>query len=220
MNTTDIFEDDFLSQDELLTRLEEKTSVLKNERIQEAFKAIDRRDFVRSDYQIEAYEDYPLPIGEGQTISQPTTIAFMLELLDPQEGDVVLDIGSGSGYTTALLGYMVGKTGKVIGLEIYEDLIDFSRENLEKYNMDWVEVRKSEGGVPEIEEAPLDRVLVSAGAEEIPQALIDQLKAGGVIVLPIKDMEDRDTLLRIEKEKTGKLIKKSFPGFRFVPFQQ
>lgn len=219
MNTTDILKDDFSSHEELLTRLEKETRVFKNTAIKEAFRAIDRKDFVQSDYKVEAYEDYPLPIGEDQTISQPTTVAFMLELLDPQVGDIVLDVGSGSGYTTALLGYMVGKGGKVIGLEIHDSLVEFGQKNIEKYDMPWVEIRKSEGGIPDLEDAPFDRALVSAGADEIPQSLIDQLAVGGVIVLPVVDEEGGHTLLRVEKEKTGKLVRTSHPGFVFVPFK-
>lgn len=220
MNISDIFKDDFFTRDDLIARLEEHTNVFKNERIKEAFITIDRKDFVPSDYQIEAYEDYPLPIGEGQTISQPTTVAFMLEQLDPEPGHKVLDVGSGSGYTAALLGSMVGEKGKVIGIEVHDSLIEFSQNNLEKYKMDWVEIRKSEGGIPELTEAPFDRILVSAAADEIPQPLIDLLKDGGVLILPVVDEEGGHTLVRAEKEKTGKLVRTSFPGFAFVPFME
>lgn len=217
-NTTDIFADDFDSHDELIRRLEHDTQVFQNKRIKEAFKKVDRKDFVRDDYRIEAYEDYPLPIGEGQTISQPTTVAFMLERLDPQIGDTVLDVGCGSGWTTALLAEMVQDTGKVIGLEVIEDLFEFGKENLKKYNYPWAEIRRSPGGAPTIPEAPFDRILVSAAANEIPQPFLEQLKDGGVMVLPINK-----TLTKIVKipQKNGgyELEKEEYPGFTFVPFQ-
>src|SRR3989338_5684724 len=104
------------------------------------FEKIDRADFVSSEYQAEANENYPLPIGFGQTISQPFTVAFMLKLLSPQEGDKVLDVGCGSGWTTALLANLVGKTGKVFGVEIIPELVSFCRKNLAKYNFPNAEI--------------------------------------------------------------------------------
>ncbi len=110
-----------------------KRGVLKTPKIIEAFKKIDRKDFVKEEFLEEAYFDTPLPIGFGQTISQPYTVAFMLELLEPKEGDTVLDIGSGSGWTTALLAYIVGNKGKVIGVERIKELVEFGKKNLAKY---------------------------------------------------------------------------------------
>lgn len=107
--------------------------VLKTPDIIDAFKRIDRADFVPEKYRNEAYEDYPLPIGFGQTISQPATVAFMFELLRPKPGDIVLDIGSGSGWTVAMLASIVGNTGYVTGVEIIPELVTFGRKNLRKY---------------------------------------------------------------------------------------
>ena len=106
------------SKEELVAHLERNTGVLKTPVLKAAFKVVDRKDFVAGDYAIEAYEDYPLPIGYGQTISQPTTVAFMCELLGPKRGDKILDLGSGSGWTTALLAHVVGPEGSVVGVEI------------------------------------------------------------------------------------------------------
>lgn len=176
------------------------------------FEKIDRADFVGVDYQTEVYEDYPLPIGYGQTISQPFTVAFMLGLLNPQKGDEVLDIGSGSGWTTALLANAVGETGKVFGVEIIPELVEFGRKNLAKYDFPNAKIIQAgaELGLPS--EAPFDRILVSAAAAEIPETLLQQLQVPGILVLPVKD-----TIVQIKKDATGEISKKEFPGFTFVP---
>ena len=121
------------SKEELLFHLEEATGVLKSPSLKKAYLQIDRKDFVLPKYEDEAYEDHPLPIGYGQTISQPTTVFFMLELLSAKLGDHILDVGSGSGWTTALLGSIVGKKGGVVGVDIVSELVEYGRNNLKKY---------------------------------------------------------------------------------------
>ena len=176
------------------------------------FKKINRVDFVREGYQAEADENYPLPIGFGQTISQPFTVVFMLKLLELRKGDKVLDIGSGSGWTTALLANLVEETGKVFGVEIIPELVEFGRRNLAKYNFPNAEIVQAgaELGLPS--EAPFDRILVSAAAEEIPDTLLRQLKAPGILVLPVKN-----TIIQIKKDAAGRISQREFPGFVFVP---
>lgn len=218
-NTTDIFADDFSNNDELIRRLEHDTQVLKSDRVKNAFKAVDRKDFVKGDYSVEAYEDYPLPIGEDQTISQPTTVAFMLELLDVKEGHAILDVGSGSGWTTALLAELVGKNGTVIGLEVKDALVEFGQNNVGKYDYPQVEIRKSTGGAPHLDEAPFDRILISAAVNEIPDAFITQLKDNGIIVLPVQNSVVKVTKVPHTKEKGYELEEETYDGFRFVPFE-
>lgn len=200
------------TNEDLIARMERDSSVLRSERIKAAFRAVLRADFVGDDYLSEAYEDYPLPIGYGQTISQPTTVAFMLELLDAAEGDRVLDVGSGSGWTTALLAHLVGKKGRVVGVERIPELVLLGQKNLAKYDFKNASIREAGDVLGAPDEVPFERILVSASADELPRELVVQLKEGGTMVIPIKD-----TLYKIEKARGGSLKKTSYPGFAFVP---
>ena len=189
---------------------------LKTSRIIKAFRAIDRADFVLPQYRKEAYENYPLPLLQGQTISQPLTVAFLLEFLDPQPGDKILDIGSGSGWTTALLAEIVGSQGKIFGLERIPELCEFGIANVGKYNFikqGTVKIicRDGTDGLPL--EAPYDKILAGAAAfSEIPTAWREQLKIGGRIVAPVDD----SVWLFIKRSET-EWDEKEFPGFAFVP---
>ncbi len=204
--------------------------VLKTPRIIDAFAHIDRADFVPEELKFEAYVNAPLPIGFGQTISQPLAVAFMLELLNPQPGEKILDIGSGSGWQTALLAYIASRDedgkelppsekGKVISLELIPELEAMSRKNIFKYNFikkGVVEVHCLNATNGFIKEAPYDRIIAAASTDEIPEEWKKQLKAGGIIVAPIgtsiwsykkKVAQDAEQFEKIE-----------FPGFAFVPF--
>lgn len=154
------------------------------------------------------------PIGFGQTISQPMTVAFMLELLQPQKGQKILDIGSGSGWTTALLSF-IAEPGKVIGLEIVPELSEFGKENVEKYGFisrKIAEIILADGRQGYKQEAPYDRILASATAEKIPQAWKDQLKTGGRLVAPVKNK-----IVMLQKNKNNKFETEEYSGFAFVP---
>ena len=197
---------------ELLEHLEHNTKVLQDPLVKEAFSKIDRGDFVSEDYLYEAYQDYPLPIGQGQTISQPTTVAFMLEKLEITPGQKILDVGSGSGFTTALLAQMTGEAGEVYAVEKLPELVELGRNNLKKYTFDNAEIFESGEMVGLPEHAPYDRILVSAASRQLPEALVDQLEAGGIIVIPIGE-----SICKIIKKDDEKLEKKEYPGFLFVP---
>ena len=201
-----------LGRKSLIRHLKENIKVLKSPRIIRAFEKIDRADFVRSDYAFEVYEDYPLPIGHGQTISQPTTVAFMIELLSPQEGDKILDVGSGSGWTTALLSEIVGQSGGVYGLERIPELVDFGRNNLKKYKFKNAEIFQAGEALGLPDKAPFDRILVSAGADELPKKLLEQLKIGGIMIIPIGD-----SIFKIIKTTDKEIKKEEYKGFVFVP---
>lgn len=191
---------------------------LKTPRIIQAFKKINRRDFVLPEMQLNAKMNAPLGIGYGQTISQPLTVAFMIELLSPQKGQKILDIGSGSGWTTAILAEIVGGQGKVFGIERIQELKDFGENNVRKYNFiksGRATFIQGDGtkGLPE--QAPFDRIHVAAAANTTPKALLDQLAVGGKLVIP-EGINFQDIVL-IERVGKNKYQQKRFPGFAFVP---
>lgn len=188
---------------------------LKTSLIIDAFSEISRIEFVKEEFEKDAEANIALPIGLGQTISQPLTVAVMLELLDPCVGQKILDVGSGSGWTTALLSYVVGGEGKVIALEMKKDLKEFGEKNADKFGYVKEGIAKFynlDGNLGFEEEAPYDRILVSAEAPQVPEALKKQLKIGGKMVIPMKN-----SLWYFEKKGENEFYKKEYPGFAFVP---
>jgi len=177
-----------------------------------AIQRIDRKDFVIAEEKINAYQDYPLPIGYGQTVSQPSTVAFMLELLDPQQGEKILDIGSGSGRTTALLAKMVGPKGHVYGVDIIPELVKWGQENINKYKLPQAKISLATDKYGLSKHAPYNKILVSAAGEEIPSELIEQLKIGGKMLIPIKNK-----VICLTKEIDGTMGIEEFGEFTFVP---
>lgn len=198
------------TKEQLIKHLEENTKVLQTPEVKKAFAEVDRAGFVPEELRGETYEDYPLPIGFGQTISQPTTVAFMLELLDIKPDSRVLDVGSGSGYTTALLAALAPK-GEILGIEIIPDLAKMGKENLAKYNFTNAKIECNDG---KSITGKFDRILVNAAAEEIPQNLIEILKPEGIMVIPVKQ-----SIFKIIKKENGKIEEFEYPGFAFVPLQ-
>jgi len=148
--------------------------------VDEALTVIRRADFLPESAAWAADAEEPVPIGRGQTNSQPRTVAFMLELLDVRPGQRVLDVGAGSGWTTALLGQLVGPSGEVIGLELEPELVDWGAANLARYEMAWTSIRQARSGrLGDASGAPYDRILVSAAPSLLPQELVDQLADDG-----------------------------------------
>ena len=189
-----------------------KDGWLKSPRIIEAFRVIKREDFLPDDSKTLAESNEALPIGFEQTISQPLVVAFMLELLEPKNGERILDIGSGSGWTTALLAHLIGKKGKVIGLEIVPELKVFGENNVSKYAFSNFKILLRDGSRGYNKEAPYDKILCSAEAEKVPNALKEQLKIGGRIVIPIGN-----SICVFDKISKDDFLKKCYPGFAFVP---
>jgi len=200
-----------MSNSELVRELIEQ-GYLKTERIIDAFLSVDRKDFVLEQYTNEAYLDIPLPIGWGQTISQPATVAFMLELLQPRGGDKIIDVGTGSCWQTALLARVAGPTGKIFAADRIRDLLEQGKENIKKYafgNIDFLCVDATKGLS---ERALFDKIIAAAAGEAMPSAWLKQLKIGGRIVAPIKS----SIWLYIKKSEI-EFEKQEYPGFAFVP---
>lgn len=209
----ELFRQSFNTHRKLVKHLQE-CGVLNTPQIIQALLKTDRADFVPSERRDRAYGDYPLPIGEGQTISQPSTVALMLEMLSPKKGQKILDVGCGSGWTTALLSRMVGEEGVVYGLEIKPSLVEFGRSNLKEANIENAEIlqaKKHVLGLPK--QAPFDRILVSAAAEQkIPEELIEQMAKGAIMVIPVGG-----SIFKVVKTEDGEVEQEERMGFRFVP---
>jgi len=210
-----------MTKNELIKKLIHQ-GILKTQLIIEAFYKIDRSDFVLEKYKNEAYEDYPLPLEFGQTISQPLTVAFMLELLNPLPGEKILEIGAGSGWVSALLAYCVSKNNsktkrhpKIIAIERIPELKDFAIKNISKYNFiekGIVEVILGDGSKGYQKEAPYDKIIAAASAEKIPVAWKNEIKIGGKIVAPVLNSIEAHKRLN-ESDFDIKIYK----GFSFVP---
>ena len=185
-------------------------------RIVEAFSAVPRENFIQEEFSEKAYEDTALPIGHGQTISQPYTIALMLTHLDLKPGQKILEIGSGSGYVLALISEIVGKKGKVVGLEIVKELAEKSKENLEEYKNVKIFHKTGFHGFPD--QSPFDRILLSAACRDIPEELMGQLKNGGILVAPQGSRFEQEIVVIKRRAKNEFEVLKKLPGFLFVPF--
>ncbi len=194
-----------------------KQGYLKTPIIIEAFRKINRADFLPEEIKDEAELNIPLPIGFGQTISQPLTVAFMMELLKPQAGDKILDIGSGSGWTTAILSYIVSQKegGRVYAIERIPELVEFGKENVAKYNFikrGIAEIFYGDGSKGLKEKASFDKIQAAAAAEKIPPAWKEQLKIGGRIVTPVGG-----SIWLLVKKVDKEFEEYEYPGFAFVP---
>jgi protein-L-isoaspartate(D-aspartate) O-methyltransferase len=177
----------------------------------EAMRKVPRHEFVEKSLWEEAYSDYPLPIGEGQTISQPYIVALMTELLELKGGEKVLEVGTGSGYQAAILGEIAGH---VYTVEIVEKLAVKSTEILKRLGYKNIDVRAKDGYAGWPENAPFDGIMITASAPKIPQPLIDQLKMGGILVLPVGD--EYQELIVVRRTPKG-VEKKEIIPVRFVP---
>lgn len=187
---------------------------IRSKEVEDAMLSIRREDFVPPSVRRYAYDDTPLEIGFGQTISAPHMVAMMCEELELKKGLKILEIGAGSGYHAAVISRIIGEEGKVYSIERIAELAEFARKNLEKAGIKNVEVIEGDGSLGLPEYAPYDRILVTCSAPDIPEPLIEQLKEGGIILIPV----GRTFSVLIKGIKKGKrLEKKEICGCAFVP---
>lgn len=191
-----------------------KSKGIKNEAILAAFMEIPRHYFLEKTFADWAYKDVAFPIDADQTISQPYTVAMQTTLLDVQKGDKVLEIGTGSGFQACVLSHM---GAKVYTIERQKKLFDKTEKFLHDIGFGNIRTLYGDGyeGAPRF--APFDKILITAGATEIPEKLVDQLKPGGIMVIPL-GQGDLQKMLRITKNEDGSLKKENFGNYRFVPF--
>ncbi len=205
-----------MNKEELLASLRKKGF---SQDIIDAFGRVKREDFVPQNLVGYAYEDMALPVVEGSTLSQPSTIAFMLDLLEPKDGQKILEIGSGSGYALALLSE-IAPNGKIYGIEIIQSIAIESKKYLADRKNIEVITRSGENGLPEF--APYDRILISASCPEVPYHLLSQLTEDGILVAAVKQSifqlkKQKSALSRKIGEKSQDVIEAEYPGFAFVP---
>lgn len=187
---------------------------VKDKRVLEAMEFVPRHLFIPEEVRFSSYYDQPVPIGFGQTISQPYIVAFMTELLQTDGNDVVLEVGTGSGYQAAILARLVKR---VYTIELVEDLGKEAQKRLKTLGYDNAEVMIGDGYKGWPEHAPFDAIIVTAAAEHIPQPLVDQLKPGGRMVIPVGGVYAVQDLVLITKDASSKVVKESIIPVRFVP---
>ncbi len=195
------------------TRFETGRATLR-ESVMAAMAKVPRHEFVPTPERRNAYANRPLPIGLGQTISQPFIVALMTDLMEVKPGDRVLEIGTGSGYQAAVLAALAGK---VYTIEIVEPLAREAAERLRRLGVRDVETRTGDGYAGWPEQAPFDAIMVTAAPRDVPQALIDQLKPGGRLVVPVGGHGMGQALLLIEKQPDGRIMRRNILAVRFVP---
>ncbi len=215
METKSTTEEDYARKRRMMVEQQIEARGVKNKKVLDAMNSVPRHLFVPEGYRKGSYFDQPLPIGLGQTISQPYIVALMTEMLDVDKGNIVLEIGTGSGYQAAVLSTIVKE---LYTIEIIEELGLQASERLKSLGYDNVKAKISDGGLGWPEKAPFDAIIVTAAAPKIPDALIKQLKPGGRMVIPVGSSSFiGQDLLIVEKDEAGNIeIRKTIP-VRFVP---
>lgn len=212
-------DDEYKEQREMMIEKMKASGVLRSKAIEDAFRKVKRHLFIDEKLRQGAYEDIPIPIGYFQTISQPSTIATVLELLDAKEGHNVLEVGAGCGYVSALLREIVGDEGKVTGLEQLEELAIIARENLDSADYDDVSIIQKDGSLGHDEGKYYDRILVSAACPFVPKPLIEQVEDLGMIIAPVGNIHIQQ--LEIIRRMEDEVMREEFPNklFQFVPLR-
>ncbi|MBI5859253.1 MAG: protein-L-isoaspartate(D-aspartate) O-methyltransferase [Nitrosarchaeum sp.] len=199
--------------DDLITIMK-KSGFLNDDKVESAIRKIPRHEFVPISLKEEAYEDAPLSIMKNQTISQPSVVSRMTEWLDIREGQKILEIGSGSGWQTAILSYLVGN-GKVYSIERHSELVEFAKKNLDKLGITNVKVILGDGSLGFPEESPFNRIIITAACKKIPEPLLGQLSTDGLLIAPVGEFQQ--SLVLLKNTPQGIVEIKNQPGYVFVP---
>lgn len=208
-------QDNFQRQRERLVKERLVPQGIKDRQVLKAMQKVERHKLIPESLQKYAYEDRPLPIGNDQTISQPFIVAYMTEAIKPRAGMKVLEIGTGSGYQAAVLAEIVDE---VYTIETVEELAERAKNDLQEMGYDNIHFKVGDGFYGWEEHAPYDAIIVTAAPEEIPPRLIEQLKVGGRMVIPVGPTPDTQELKLVEKKKNGNLKSRDLLPVRFVPF--
>jgi len=205
---------DFASEREAMVERQLRRRGIAQAVILDAFRAVPREAFVGEHYAHLAYGDHPLPIEADQTISQPYIVALMIEAAAIKAGETVLEVGSGSGYAAAVISRIADR---VIGIERQHDLVEVARERLRRLDYDNVEIIEGDGTRGWPDGAPYDAILAAASGSHVPQLLIDQLRPGARLVMPIGEPGEVQRLVRVTKDERGLLQQSDLGAVRFVP---
>lgn len=197
-----------------LINIMQSTGFLNDNKVENAIRNIPRHKFVPESQKNEAYDNSPIPIMKNQTISQPSVVARMTEWLDLKEGQNVLEIGSGSGWQSAILANLVG-SGKVFTVERHSELAKFAKKNLEKLGIKNVEIINGDGNLGLPEKSPFNRIMITAACKKVPEKLLDQLAMEGLLIAPVG--ENIQSLILLKKTHKGIVEVKNQKGYVFVP---
>lgn len=205
---------DYASERERMVRRQIEARGIRDPAILQAFRDVPREAFVSSDYAHLAYDDHPLPIEAGQTISQPYIVALMIEAAEIAAGDKVLEVGAGSGYAAAVIGRIADE---VVGIERQRELVEIASERIARLGYGNVTIVEGDGtrGCPA--QAPFDAILAAASGSHVPQSLLDQLAPGGRVVMPVGHPGGVQTLLKVTKREDGNIDQEDLGAVRFVP---
>jgi protein-L-isoaspartate(D-aspartate) O-methyltransferase len=187
---------------------------LDDPRLLAAFRSVPREDFISGDYADYAYQDSPLPIESGQTISQPYIVALTIDAAGIKPGNKVLEVGAGSGYAAAVIGQIADQ---VIAIERHHELVELAQKRMERLGYNNVRIVEADGTLGWPAEAPFDAIVAAASGSHVPQSWIAQLKPGGRIVMPIGEPHGAQSLVKVTKQEDGTFKKQDLGGVRFVP---
>lgn len=191
---------------------------IKTEKVRRAMETVPREEFIPASNQPYAYVDRPLPIGEGQTISAPHMVSMICELLELEEGLKILEIGSGFGYNAAVVAQIIGEKGHLYSIERIESLAENARENLKRTGLDHnITIIPGDGTNGYEEEAPFDRIYGTASAPSVPEPLKEQLKIGGIMLIPVGEQHYYQDLIYIKRKSDDGFEKRNIGGVAFVP---